>query len=266
MVLEQFIKTQWLERKEHSFFLGIAYTIIGIVSAYLILPSYAGILSIAFTSILLIPSLNILLQEEENIEVREKKFSIPLLIKDHLDIIRVYLFLFMGIFVTYFGCAMLLGSETVMFLFKEQLTLTGLIGNATSSAHFFGILNNNIIVFAVAFILSFFYGAGAIIFLTINASVWGTYFGYVFKTTLFATENGGFSALMIKVASILPHTMTEAMAYILAAIVGGIVSKAVLREKFLSREFNHIITDALLFLAIGFFCVIIAAILEVYVF
>ena len=92
MVLEQIFKLQWIEKKEHSFFLGFVYALFGILSAYLIIPSYAGIMSIAFTSILLIPSLNSLLKEEENVEIREKKFSLKMLFKDHFDIIKVYLF------------------------------------------------------------------------------------------------------------------------------------------------------------------------------
>jgi branched-subunit amino acid transport protein len=65
---------------------------------------------------------------------------------------------------------------------------------------------------------------------------------------------------------ILPHMITEALAYISAAIVGGVVSKAVLREKLFSKKFNHIITDALIFLTIGLILVVIAGIIEVNVF
>ena len=59
---------------------------------------------------------------------------------------------------------------------------------------------------------------------------------------------------------------TEAIAYISAAIAGGVVSKAVIREKLFSKKFHHIITDALILLGIGFVLVIIAGYLEVEVF
>ncbi len=65
---------------------------------------------------------------------------------------------------------------------------------------------------------------------------------------------------------ILSHTITEALAYVSAAIVGGVVSKAVLREKLFSKKFHHIITDALMLLAIGIVLVIIVGLLETYVF
>ena len=68
MVLEQYFKVKWIERKEHAFFLGFIYSLIGIISARLIFPSSVGIMSIAFASILMIPSLSILLKLEENVE------------------------------------------------------------------------------------------------------------------------------------------------------------------------------------------------------
>ncbi len=174
MVLEQIIKVKWLERKEHSFFLGFIYTLFGILCAYLILPSYAGIISIAFTSILLIPSLNQLLMLEENVEIREKKFHIGQLFRDHYDIIKVYLFLFFGIFSAYFILATIMSQGAASNLFTEQLTLTGIIGRAIQGGFFRSIVINNLLVFVVCFILSFFYRAGSILFLTINASTWGS--------------------------------------------------------------------------------------------
>jgi uncharacterized membrane protein SpoIIM required for sporulation len=261
MVLEQLWKPQWMEKKEHSFILGFIYTIIGILSAKLIIPSYAGAMSIAFTSILLVPSLNTLLREEENIEVREKKLHLGLLFKDHIDIIKTYLYLFLGIFSAYLLIAMMLPQGITELLFTEQLTITGLIGKATASQDLFvQIILNNMLVFIVCFILSLIYGAGSILFLTINASAWGSFFGYV------ARDSGAsLSAFATVILPVLPHTVTEALSYVFAAIVGGVVSKAVLREKIFSKKFNHILTDAGLLLTIGLLLVYIAGFLEVFV-
>ena len=60
--------------------------------------------------------------------------------------------------------------------------------------------------------------------------------------------------------------ITEAISYFSAAIVGGVVSKAVLREKVGSKKFHHIMTDAYILLAIGLGIVIIAGIIEVYLY
>ena len=83
MVLEQVFKEKWIEKKpRHAFILGVIYSIVGIFSARLIFGSNPGLMTVAFTSILLIPSLNQLLQHEENVEIREKKFHIKQLFND----------------------------------------------------------------------------------------------------------------------------------------------------------------------------------------
>lgn len=103
MVVEQLIKAKWLEKRPLSaFIIGFIYSLIAFLTSYLIFPSYFGVMSIAFISILLVPTLSKLLSIEENQEIREKKFSILQLLKDHYDIIEIYLSLFLGIFLAYF--------------------------------------------------------------------------------------------------------------------------------------------------------------------
>lgn len=265
MVLEQLFKIKWLERKYHSFFIGFIYATLGIFCAMLIAPSYAGVISIAFASILLVPSLNQLLMVEENIEIREKKFSLYLLFKDHFDIIKVYFFLFLGIFAAYFICAFIIRPEFSTKLFETQLYLTNVIGHAAKSERFLMLLINNLIVFAVCVSLSLIYGAGSILFLTINASAWGTFFGYTLKQVVSTTSNGKIAAFLSFILPVLPHTITEALGYIFATIVGGVISKAVLREKPFSKKFNHIMTDSCMLIVIGLMLVTIAGLIEVYV-
>ena len=73
MVFEQLFRVTWIERKGHAFVLGFVYTILGIISARLIFGEYVGLMSLGFTTILLIPSLNALLRLEENLEIREMR-------------------------------------------------------------------------------------------------------------------------------------------------------------------------------------------------
>ena len=263
MVLEQLFKLKWIERKEHAFFLGFIYSIIGLISAKLIFPSNVGLMSIAFTSILLIPSLAMLLKLEENVEIREKKLSIRQLFKDHKDIFKVYIFMFLGIFLAYSLTTLLFPELTIQKLFATQLKTAGIHGFATTQNLLFGIIINNLIVFIVCFILSLIYGAGSILFLTWNASVWGVVFAFFVKQISFITGENPIIEFGTSILPFLPHMITEAIAYISAAIVGGVVSKAVLREKLFSKKFHHIMTDALIFLLIGFILVIIAGIIEV---
>ncbi len=260
MVFEQLFRVKWIEKKEHAFFLGFCYALIGIASAKLIFPSNVGLMAIAFTSILLIPSLNSLLKMEENVEIRENKLSVRQLFADHKDIFKVYTFLFLGIFLAFGLVSLFFPEDAIGKSFSAQLSSAGIKGSALSENPLFGLVLNNLLVFAVCFILSLVYGAGSVLFLTWNASVWGVAFGFFARLTTGTGKIVGFVSLLLP---FLPHMITEAVAYISAAVVGGIVSKAVLREKLFSRKFHHILTDALIFLAIGIVLVLIAGIIEV---
>jgi len=262
MVFEQLFSVRWIERKEHAFFLGLFYTFIGFFSARIIFPEGTGLMAVAFTSILLIPSINALLKLEENVEIREKKLSIRLLLRDHKDIFKVYLFMFMGIFVAFLIIGLMTPYSSIWRLYGSQLSSAGMVGNALWVQSFFRLLLNNLLVFAVCFLLSLVYGAGSIIFLTWNASVWSVVIAYFIKLHYLDAQTLG----LVSIVAILPHLITEGIAYISAAIAGGVVSKAALREKLFSKNFNHIMSDSVIILAAGFVLVIISCFVESYFF
>ncbi|MBI3032723.1 stage II sporulation protein M [Candidatus Woesearchaeota archaeon] len=255
MVLEQLFKANWLEKRPlYAFVLGVIYASIGIISARIIFPNSSSIMSVAFTAILLIPSLNKLLSDEENREIREKKLSLRLLLKDHADIFEIYFFMFMGVFIIFAGIALLMPEIYTYQAFSSQLQAAGYTGKAFGLDPFMiEIFMNNLLVLFVCFILSLVYGAGSVLFLAWNASVWGIVFGVAFKTP---------ETFFIEIIPILPHLIGETTAYLSAAIVGGVISKAVLREKLFSEKFNHIVTDAGIFLAMAVVLIFGAALIE----
>jgi len=60
---------------------------------------------------------------------------------------------------------------------------------------------------------------------------------------------------------------TEAAAYIGgASIAGGIVSKAIVREKLGSKKFNHVMSDAVIVLGLGMIVLVIAGFVELYLY
>lgn len=278
MVLEQIFKEKWIEKKSwHALFLGIVYSIIGIISAKMIFGGNPGLMSVAFTSILLVLSLNNILGFEENIEIREKKFSLRLLLRDHFDIFEIYFFLFIGIFIVYAAIPLLFSQSYVSHLFEPQLAVAGLSDGYTFFPHtsectsdsfllhcegFSSIFINNIIILLVCLVLSFVYGAGSIIFLTWNASVWGVVFGFVASSQAKVEGSSAFVAFTLMMIPILPHMITEALSYLTGAVAGGVISKATIREKLFSKKFMHIVTDALLISLLGIVLVTIAAALE----
>lgn len=264
MVLEQIIKLDWISQKPRfAFLLGLVYSLLGIISARLIFPKNTGMMAIAFTSILLIPTLSILLQKEENEEIRKKKLSIIQLFKDHADIFIVYFFIFLGIFVSFVFTTLVLPSQLSQQILAPELDVAGLAGSAFNAQAFTSILLNNLLVLLVCLVLSLVYGAGSILFITWNAAVWGSVFGFIARQSALAYGQNPFVYFGITILPALPHIITEAASYFTAAIAGGIISKAVLREKLFSERFYHVITDALLIVLIGFILVVIAAAIEV---
>src|SRR3989344_3050141 len=101
-MLENILKPDWLERKPRwAFIIGFVYSIIAILAAYIVFPKSQGIASIAFLSLLLVPSLSSILRIEELQDSREKRFSIRQVFRDHSDVLLVYFLLFLGIFFAY---------------------------------------------------------------------------------------------------------------------------------------------------------------------
>src|SRR3989339_1979709 len=99
IMLENILKPDWLEKKPRfAFLIGFVYSIIGIVAAAIIFPRSQGIASIAFLSLLLVPSLNSILKIEEIQDTKSRGFSIKRIFTDHSDVLQVYLLLFLGIF------------------------------------------------------------------------------------------------------------------------------------------------------------------------
>ncbi|MBN1376929.1 stage II sporulation protein M [Candidatus Woesearchaeota archaeon] len=268
MVLEQIFKPTWIEKKpHHALILGMFYSFLGIVSAWIIFPEDVGIASIAFISILVLPSLNALLSIEENKEIRQKKISLVQLIKDHWDIIYVYIFLFLGIFITYTLLSLRMNTAISINLLAPQLSHSAVVGGSVSSGYyFFSILMNNLKVFTVMLILSLAYGAGAILFLTWNASVWGSALGFAIRKKIMILGMGVVESFAGLFAKFFPHMIVEAMAYFFVIVAGGTISKAVIREKIGTKKFHHVFSDALIFFAIGIILLVLGALIEVYLY
>ncbi|MFT4310365.1 MAG: stage II sporulation protein M [Candidatus Woesearchaeota archaeon] len=285
MVLEQLFHLHWIEKHENAFLLGLIFTFVGYLSAKLIFGASIDLMSIAFVSLLLLPSLNKLLSMEELAEIREKKFSFIQLCKDHKDLLKVYTFLFLGIFMGFAFIGLFTPQDAMFREFSTQFTTAGIqpgyqynpdINKWETFAlqdfdptkerfqqSFKRIVGNNLIVFIACILLSIAYGAGAILFLTWNASVWGIVFVYFVKVASVSVGQNPFIYFWVLFIPFLPHMILEGISYILAAIAGGVVSKALIKEKLFTPQFNHVITDALIIMIIGLLVVILAGYIEV---
>ena len=263
MALEDIMKISIINNKRFmTFFLGIVYSIVGIFSARLIFGSNPDMMSVAFVSILLIPAVNRILKVEEEIEAREQKFSIKGLFTEHKGVFLTYIYLFFGVFIAFLGFSMFSAESTSLYLFKSQLKVAGITGQAISPEFFTSLLANNLKVLIACLILSLIYGAGSILFIVWNASVWGVVFGYSIKMGAIIEGQNPFLTFLLIMIPVFPHLFTEALSYFSAAIAGGVMSKAVVTENWFSERFNHVATDSLILFGMGVFLVIIAALLE----
>ena len=262
-MLENILKPNWLETKpRYAFLIGIIYSIIGILAAYLIFPKSQGIASIAFIALLLVPSLSKMFIIEEEQDRVSKKFSIKKIFQDHNDVLQIYFMLFLGIFLAYALFSLKFPNLLVQGVFDSQLRIIGVnVGQAVGGLNFFSIITNNLKIMLIFLILSLVFGAGSILFLAWNASVWGVVFGYI--ATTYTNSFDAFVSTFIKVT---PHMFLEAGAYFFAIIAGCIMSQAVLREKFGSKKFNYVMKDGFVFLTVGMILLVLGAFVEAYIY
>ena len=231
MVLEHLVSEKILEKKlSYVFFLGVIYSVIGIFIASILFPADPSLVAVAFTAILLIPSIRKLYRIEEKQAKQERKFSFKSLWRDENDFIKVYLLLMLGIFLVYSISALILPSFQINALFRDQLELRGagavdnIAGNAFSSSLFTSLLLNNLLVLIACVILSFLTGDGAIFLLTWNASLWGTIFGVTARNASLVSSINPIVLLLLILVIVFPHAVLEMLGYILGAIGGGLIS------------------------------------------
>ena len=273
MVLERLYSAKWIEQKtRYAFLMGLSYSVLGIIAAMLIFPQDPGIAAIAFTSLLILPSLTRLLSIEENEAARAQKFNFRGLLWEHSDIIKIYVFLFLGIMLAFAFFSIVWPSIATSSIFSQQANIfssavTGKAATAVSSAgnFFWSLLKNNMLVLIVCLALSLVYGTGAIFILTWNASVWGVVFGLMAKNSAVVAGGNPFIIFFLTFIAVFPHLILEAVSYILAAVSGGVISKAVIREKAFSNRFNQIIQDSLMLFVLAIIVLFVAAYVEVFV-
>jgi uncharacterized membrane protein SpoIIM required for sporulation len=267
-VLEQLFNLRSIKGSSiNIILLGVIYTFLGTFSALLLFPNYVSIMSLAFISILLIPSISSLIQKEENIVAKERHLSIRTLFRDHKDIMRLYILLFLGIFIAFCAIGIFTSNDYIEHYFNAQLKVAGISGQAIGSVgDLLGIVLNNLLVLTICFILSLAYGSGSLLFIVWNASVWGVVFGFFVRQSMASADVAPVVYFGRMFLPFLPHMITEASSYIVAAIMGGVIAKALIREKMFSRQFYHILTDGLLLALFGFILVVLAGVIEVFVF
>lgn len=268
-MLEQLYPVKLLEKNPlFALLLGLAYSTIGIGLAVILFPEDPALVAVAFISIMFYPTISTLMKQEEAIEGEKSEFNFFVFLKNHRYVFIIYLLIFLGMLLIFAFFALLLPSFATNHIFKNQINV--LYGSSTGGAVFqtglfIDILKNNFMVLLVIFITSLFLGEGGIFLITWNASVWGTIFGNLAKTAAINTNNNPFIYFLTVIGIVAVHTILEAFAYIASATTGGVISKAIIKEKLLSQRFNYILINTFISLAFAIIVLLMAVTVETYV-
>jgi len=240
---------------------------------------YGSSMSLAiifFASLGLAPLMVRILQVEERKDIQDLAESF---IERHKEVLAIYTFLFLGAIISYSLWFTILPQPLVDVIFREQLATLNWVSSVRSGL-FIGltasqqmglsvIVINNLKVLAVATLLSFALGSGAIFILTWNASVIAVAIGdsarrlisYYAGLGEFATVAAYFHALPVSFSRLIFHGSLEILAYFIGGLAGGILSVAVLRHQ--GRATRKVMMDASLLLVLAAALITIAAVVEV---
>lgn len=261
-MLENIYSFELIREKPYiAFFLGIIYTIVGIAFGVALHPKDPAIISVAFIGLLLIPTITKLLKKERDTLLIEPDLKDVILLKEQRKFILIYVLLFLGAFITYTAFSMLLPqlSQNSLFLSETQVYYGG-VGNAIefNPQTFTNLFQHNLGVLSLVFLTSLLIGDGAIFLIMINAYIWGTVFGQLSLATTVANLNP-ITVGAIILTIVLPHTLLEALSYIIAAIAGGVLSRTIIQEQEIEHKMKllkgtiGLLILAILILAAGMF-------------
>ena len=266
MVLEQLYPIEFLkEQPKYAFVLSFALTIFGIFFAMIVFPRDPALVIVAVASTLLVPSLYQFTSLQEEAHGRfESIINIKEWIHENKQLYKVYMYLFFGSFFVFAIFAMILPTLAANQLFKQQLAV--LTGGATfSTGLFWSLFTHNIQVLMLCFIVSVIAGNGSIYLIIWNASVWGTIFGNLAKTTAIHLSASTGIVFLLVMLSVFPHVLLEMSSYVIAVMSGTVISNALAREKIISNRLGRIILLNLGILLLAVFVLFIAMLVETYV-
>jgi uncharacterized membrane protein SpoIIM required for sporulation len=265
MVLEALINPLQAEKKPwQTFFWGFIYSTAALFVSLFLFRDYSSMVMVSLTAMVSVPLIYgaIKLEEKKDMHIKEE----AVLFKEHGKVLAFFMFMFFGYVVSYSLWYVVLPSSTTMSLFDAQIkTISAINSPATGNAINVGstiglIFFNNVKVLVFCLLFAFFYGFGSIFILTWNASVLAAVIGSILKEA-----SGSFMLAPVVLLKYSLHGIPEIAAYFLAGLAGGIISTAVIRHDFGTKQFRHVLTDSLDLTAFSVVLLLAAALIEVFV-
>lgn len=269
MVLEILVNPKKVTGKPwEMFFIGAVYSLVGVLLGYWVFRSYVSIIMVTFTTIAAIPFVLSAINSEGQ---KGRTLSRGSLLREHGKIISMFTFLFLGFVTVFFSLFVFLPSTAVTEIFSSQISSinevrTAVTGNFIAEVPtMLKILLNNFKVLFFCIIFSLFYGSGALFILAWNASVMGAAIGVGIRSGLSSSLYGNVQAFATSLLGYFAHGIPEIIAYFVAGLAGGIISFAIMKEKFGSKAFRKISLDAANLVIFAIIILILAALIEVFV-
>jgi len=260
MVLEQFLDRKTVIRHfSFTFFLSMAYVFVAYGVQAIFFPGQS-LATVLLLTILLAPSLHHLVAMEEKIE----RYGVSHFFKRHRTIFKCYFGAFLGILAGF----LIIGSvqeQTLSYqttqLENEHLSqemIEGFIGQPyePTMTTAFALFSHNIEYLLAGFVLSIFYGAGAVFLLVYNASFFAAFVMELFTRWAAASQLTAVSFL---------HLLPESAGYILMAMAGASLSRALIHEKLTGQAFKNVLKNDVILLIFSVLFILLAAFIETYV-
>jgi hypothetical protein len=278
MVFERIfgIKTL-IANRAYCLYTGVIFTLISYIISFVLFhnPSvrnFIGISTILLTVILTLPLISSLFSYEEKYLTATKKGFL----RKHKFVIDFFLYYFIGVFVVFFILALIFPttvfSQDQLYGHESSIELVVEGGKMlppppTAGSETLMIFRNNFLVMIVCFFLSLFYGSGALFLIVLNASIFASALAKVirYQVPAYLGFTQTYSLISCNLGIMFFHMIPEVSAYLMAAIAGGLLSKAILTERLSSQRFKRVIISSSILMGVATIFLFKAALIEVHV-
>lgn len=252
----------------YALFAGVFFTLVSFITSYVLFKrtqAFVGVATVLFAVVLSLP---ILVKLFDAVPLNNQSSFF----KKTRHLYDFYVYFFIGSFVVFFLLSLAVPSKVLsadqLFGTETKIILAQKAGlpppPVDQSDLIVGIFKNNFYVMAISFILSLLYGAGSLLLLTLNASIFASSLSSVIRQTALSTDVVHlYTVMSCNMGVMFFHMIPEVTAYFLSAIAGGVLSYAVGKEKLFSSHSFKIIRNSLMLFAAAVIVLIIAAVIEV---
>jgi len=249
------IQNRYLSMLAFSFVFSIV--VLWLTKSFVPLPT--GLASVFLISLAAAyPFVRYMKHEEESESVIKKRFSERNILRRHERELMIYLVFFVGVTFAYISSYYIWGASAFGDQFQAVNQIQGISGNASGGIGFSEILMNNLMVFAITFVIALVISAGTVFILVWNASILGVFVAHASQNALFAHVN---------VLTYLPHGLLEIGAYVLSGIAASLLSYQLDRKlrgkKFDGGAFVRVLGDVFILVVIGLGFLVLGAFVEV---